>query len=171
MNDKINNVEKPLPDMIMGMNLDHIFPDRLEAIRDVLVYRTWESGKTPIIAQAIGFQSEKMAERKGRQGKLPKGVVKIYGIHLDEGSPVLTEIAAIDPGCTVNWIKDRDVVKKKEAWECAGDYVESDIIECENRNCITHAEKGRRKYHIVSKGHPLRARCHYCEREFSVRYK
>lgn len=161
----------PLPDMEMGMNFDHAYPDRLGSICNVLVNRTWVNGNTPIITQAVGFQSSKVAKRRGREGKLPKGVVKIYGMHLEEASDVLTEIAAIDPGCTVNWIFNRSVIKKKRAFECAGDYVESDAINCENSDCITNHEEGRKKYHIVSKGPPLTARCHYCEREFEIVYR
>ena len=171
MNDIINDDERPLPDMKMGMNFDHIYPDRLQNITDILIERTWVGGKRYIVAYAQGFQSSKMAEKMGRVGKIPKGVAKIFGLHLEEGSETMTEIASEDPLCTVNWILDGKVIKKKKAWECAGDYVESDRIECGNRNCITHSETGRRKYHIVSKGPPLRARCHYCEREFDIEYK
>lgn len=90
-----------------------------------------------------------------------KGIIKISGKVLTQEE--VNKIALIAPDATLNIIEDYEVVKKINVE--LTDKVD-DIVKCFNPNCISNHQSVHNEFHVVSK-HPVRLRCHYCERVMS----
>ena len=150
------SMEKKIQDIEFGMVFDHLGLGTGARVFDVLKSRVWSKEFRPIIVGSFPSQ------QKGR-----KDIAKLDGLHLDEGSPGLNEIALLSPDATVNWIDQGKVVKKKNARDCVADSIESPLVECANSNCISH-EEAPQKFHVRSR-QPLVMECYYCTREFSIR--
>ncbi|MBR0139607.1 MAG: aspartate carbamoyltransferase regulatory subunit [Firmicutes bacterium] len=91
----------------------------------------------------------------GRRG-LKKDIIKIdRAVDLD-----LDVIGYVDPGVTVNFIKDGAVVEKKtiEMPE-----VLTDVIKCRNPRCITSTEQELKHIFILTDRENKVYRCLYCE--------
>lgn len=98
---------------------------------------------------AVNVRSEKLGK---------KDIIKVEGKILSKDE--VNKIALIAPTATVNIIDKWEVVEKKNV-EVPDEII--GIIKCANPNCITHYEKVRPKFKVISKK-PLKLKCHYCER-------
>jgi len=145
--------QKKIQDIDKGMVFDHLDLGKGADVLTVLKKSVWNNGFYPVMTGSF------ISERKGK-----KDIVKLHGPHLEEGSPVMNDLAVISPDSTVNWIEGERVVKKRKAWECIADFIETSLVECANHNCVSHDEAPP-KFHVTSKN-PLKLKCFYCTREF-----
>lgn len=126
-----------------GIVLDHIKPGGGFEIYNIL--RLGELSCQ--VALILNAQSEKM----GR-----KDIIKIAEtIDLD-----LDVIGYIDPGVTVNFIKDGKVVKRTHLE--APEYVKG-VIKCKNPRCITSTEQELQHMFKLTDREKKVYRCIYCE--------
>lgn len=128
-----------------GTVIDHIPIKNVFKVIDILNLKEHEG----IVSVVTNLTSKKLGK---------KGMVKIGGKSLTETE--VSKISIIAPKATINIIKDYKV-KKKVNVKIPEKFV--DVIKCSNPKCITNAEKVGTKFNI-EKEHPLKARCHYCER-------
>ena len=136
------------------MVFDHLAFGSGSKVFDVLSKRVWTDRFYPIMVGSFPSKS------KGK-----KDVAKLDGLHLEEGSPAMNEIALLSPDATVSWVEGGEVVKKKTARECLAELVSSALVECPNTNCITH-EEALPTFRVQSRS-PLLLECRYCKRSFS----
>jgi len=129
-----------------GTVIDHIPSNMTLKVVDILDLK----GIRGIISIATNLTSKTMGK---------KGIIKISGKDLTKEE--VDKIALIAPHATVNIIKNYDV---KQKIKVAIPSVINKIIKCSNPNCITNNEKNvMTKFYVLSKD-PLKAKCHYCER-------
>ncbi len=74
----------------------------------------------------------------------------------------LAKVAFLSPNATLNVIRNGQIELKTHIERPA---LAQGVFRCPNPNCITNAEKTPTRFGIAER--PLRARCHYCEREFN----
>ncbi|MBI4018354.1 MAG: aspartate carbamoyltransferase regulatory subunit [Candidatus Aenigmarchaeota archaeon] len=91
-----------------------------------------------------------------------KDIVKIENRELTKRES--DKLSLIAEGASLNIIRDSQVAEKTLL--AIPDRFE-EIIRCPNTNCITNSEHASGRFHVESK-HPLKIRCHYCERVFSA---
>ncbi|HDD31507.1 MAG TPA: aspartate carbamoyltransferase regulatory subunit [Thermococcus litoralis] len=123
--------------------------DHIPAGRGLKVLEILNLSEDSTILVAINVRSRKL----GR-----KDIIKVEGKILNEEE--VNKIALIAPTATVNIIENWEVTEKRKV-EIPDEII--GIIECANPNCITHYEKVKPKFKVVSKK-PLKLKCHYCER-------
>ncbi len=93
-----------------------------------------------------------------------KGIVSVPDV-LSFGEKDLKRLGALSPGCTLNLVKDRSVVKKYRLGMPPRIYNFSDIA-CRNDNCISHpAHKENVETSFVRKPGTDTFVCRWCERE------
>ena len=134
--------------MIIGQLKDGIVLDHITAGKGMKIYEVLKLGKLDCsVAMIQNADSEKMGK---------KDIVKI-GTLMDINLDVL---GYIDPGITVNVIRDGKVAKRHHLWlpeRIVG------IIKCKNPRCITSTEVNAvHEFKLVDKERKI-YRCIYCE--------
>ena len=134
--------------MIIGQIKDGIVLDHITAGRGMEIYNILGLGKLDCTVAMIKNAD---SEKKGR-----KDIIKI-GQVIDLDFDVL---GYIDPGITVNIIRDGKLVKREHL--TLPERV-TDIIRCKNPRCITTTEQELdHVFKLVNREHDL-YRCIYCE--------
>ena len=87
-----------------------------------------------------------------------KDIVKVEGRELKAGEA--DKISLIASNATINIIRNYEVVEKKKV--SIPELIEG-VLKCANPNCVTHFEKMRSKFMMITKN-PIKLRCLYCER-------
>ena len=136
--------------MIIGQIKDGIVLDHITAGKSMEIYNVLKLGKLDCnVAMIQNAQSTKM----GR-----KDIIKI-GTVMDLNLDVL---GYIDPGITVNIIRDGKVDKRYHLWlpeRVVG------VIKCKNPRCITSTEVNAvHEFRLADKDRKI-YRCIYCEHE------
>ena len=136
--------------MIIGQIKDGIVLDHITAGRSMDIYNVLKLGKLDCsVAMIQNADSVKMGK---------KDIVKI-GTMLDINLDVL---GYIDPGITVNIIRDGKVAKRTHLWlpeRVVG------VLKCKNPRCITSVETNVvHEFKLVDKEKKV-YRCIYCEHE------
>ena len=148
-------MNKNIRDIRYGIVVDHITPGNGGRVSKVIKDNIWPGTIMPVYT-GEGCPSTRNAR---------KDIVKLDG-RMDYPTGMLNEIAVTEPDSTVNWIEKGKVVRKSHARSLLADSIETDIVECDNANCISHgAAPG--KYQVL-KREPIKLRCYYCEREFDL---
>ena len=136
--------------MIIGQIKDGIVLDHITAGHGMDIYHVLKLNELDCtVAMIINAESTKM-ERKD--------IIKIgQVIDLD-----FTVLGYLDPGITVNIIKDGALLKREHL--TLPEYV-SDVIKCKNPRCITSTEQElQHRFRLVDREKKL-YRCIYCETE------
>jgi len=142
--------DRQLGDIAYGMVVDHVPLELVENVYGVLKEGIPFDGKHYNM-----FLGDVDSENMGI-----KGIVKIHGLHMNESDKALYQIGLIAPDATVNWIANSKVKKKQRARNLLPKEIDSDIIDCENPNCVSHTEAPG-KYELL-KNEPIEVKCHYC---------
>ena len=135
--------------MIIGQIKDGIVLDHITAGKSMEIYNVLKLGKLDCnVAMIQNAQSTKMGK---------KDIIKI-GTMMDLDLDVL---GYIDPGITVNVIRDSQVAKRYHLWlpeRIVG------VIKCKNPRCITSVEQVTHEFKLAD---PVKKiyRCIYCEHE------
>ena len=134
--------------MIIGQLKDGIVLDHITAGKGMKIYEVLKLGKLDCsVAMIQNADSQKMGK---------KDIVKI-GTLLDINLDVL---GYIDPGITVNIIRDGKVAKRTHLWlpeRIVG------VIKCRNPRCITSTEVNAvHEFRLADKEKKI-YRCIYCE--------
>ncbi len=127
-----------------GTVLDHLSPG--SALEVMKVLGIHDSG---IITVGMNLESKKFGA---------KDIIKLENKELSADE--LNKIVLISPNAKVSIIKNYEVARKFNV-QLPG--IIEGIAKCRNPNCITNSEDVKTKFHVTSK-HPLKMRCHYCER-------
>jgi aspartate carbamoyltransferase regulatory subunit len=127
-----------------GTVIDHLSPG---AALQALSALGLPEGAT--IAIGMNFESGKH-ERKD--------IIKIEGVELTQDD--ISRIVMLGPDATLSIIRDYEIVEKIKMR--LPESIE-EVVRCPNPSCITNSDPIRTKFHVLC-GHPLRVRCHYCER-------
>lgn len=139
----------------------------VSAIRNGTVIDQIDNKSTFIVSEILKIQSEDQVVLVGinlSSDRLKKkGIIKIGGKSLTQEE--VNKIALIAPDATLNIIKDYEVVKKIKVE--LPDVIE-DTVKCLNPNCVSNHQIIHNKIHVISK-HPVKLKCHYCERFMSVK--
>lgn len=131
-----------------GIVLDHI-----PAGRGMEIYRYLRLGKLDCSVAII---------KNAKSGKLgKKDIIKID----DQLDVDLDVLAYIDPGITINVIKDGELVEKRTL-ELPQQMV--NVLRCKNPRCITSVEPGLDQVFRLSDPVKRAYRCAYCEEEISA---
>ena len=136
--------------MIIGQIKDGIVLDHITAGKSMDIYNVLKLGKLDCnVAMIQNAQSTKMGK---------KDIIKI-GTVMDLNLDVL---GYIDPGITVNIIRDGKVDKRYHLWlpeRVVG------VIKCKNPRCITSVEVNAvHEFRLADKDRKI-YRCIYCEHE------
>ena len=136
--------------MIIGQIKDGIVLDHITAGKSMEIYEVLKLGKLDCnVAMIQNADSEKMGK---------KDIIKI-GTLMDINMDVL---GYIDPGITVNIIRDSKVDKRYHLWlpeRVVG------VIKCKNPRCITSTEVNVvHEFRLADKDRKI-YRCIYCEHE------
>ena len=136
--------------MIIGQIKDGIVLDHITAGKSMEIYNVLKLGKLDCnVAMIQNAQSTKMGK---------KDIIKI-GTMMDLDLDVL---GYIDPGITVNVIRDSQVAKRYHLWlpeRIVG------VIKCKNPRCITSVEVNAvHEFRLADKERKI-YRCIYCEHE------
>ncbi len=136
--------------MIIGNITDGIVLDHITAGKGMDIYRVLELDKLDCsVAMIMNADSPKM----GR-----KDIIKIGRIiDLD-----FTVLGYIDPGITVNIIRN-GAVAKREHMKLPEKVM--DVIRCKNPRCITSVERGLRQEFRLADREKKLYRCVFCESE------
>ena len=134
--------------MIIGQLKDGIVLDHITAGKGMKIYEVLKLGKLDCsVAMIQNADSEKMGK---------KDIVKI-GTLMDINLDIL---GYIDPGITVNTIRDGKVAKRTHLWlpeRIVG------VIKCRNPRCITSTEVNAiHEFRLADKEKKI-YRCIYCE--------
>ncbi|HIS00419.1 MAG TPA: aspartate carbamoyltransferase regulatory subunit [Candidatus Excrementavichristensenella intestinipullorum] len=130
-----------------GIVLDHI-----PAGRGMEIYKYLKLGKLDC---SVAIIKNAKSKKLGR-----KDIIKI-----DEDLDVdLDALAYIDPGITINVIKDGKLVEKRDL---ALPQRIVNILKCKNPRCITSVEPGLDQVFLLSNPEKRAYRCAYCEEEMS----
>ncbi len=134
--------------MIIGQIVDGIVLDHITAGRGVEIYNALGLDKLDCtVAMICNADSSKM----GR-----KDIIKIFTV-IDINLAVL---GLIDPGVTVNYIRNRQVAKREKISLPA---VIRGIIKCKNPRCITTTEQELEQEFKLCDEKQKVYRCVYCE--------
>ena len=136
--------------MIIGQIKDGIVLDHITAGKSMEIYNVLKLGKLDCnVAMIQNAKSEKMGK---------KDIIKI-GTVMDLNLDVL---GYLDPGITVNIIRDGKVDKRYHLWlpeRVVG------VIKCKNPRCITSVEVNAvHEFRLADKDRKI-YRCIYCEHE------
>ena len=136
--------------MIIGQIKDGIVLDHITAGKSMEIYNVLKLGKLDCnVAMIQNAKSEKMGK---------KDIIKI-GTVMDINLDVL---GYLDPGITVNIIRDGKVDKRYHLW--LPDRVVG-VIKCKNPRCITSTEVNAvHEFRLSDKERKI-YRCIYCEHE------
>ena len=134
--------------MIVGQIKDGIVLDHIKAGRGMKLYDVLKLGKLDCaVAVIVNAESTKMGK---------KDIIKISGI-IDLDFQVL---GFVDPGVTVNIIKDSKVVKREKI---ALPEKITGLLKCKNPRCITTVEQElQHVFKLCDEDHKV-YRCIYCE--------
>ncbi len=134
--------------MIIGQIKDGIVLDHITAGKGMDIYNVLKLGELNCtVAMIINADSNKMGK---------KDIIKIFEvIELD-----LDILGYIDPGITVNIIKDGELFKRKKL--SLPDVV-TDVIKCKNPRCITSIEQELVHKFCLTDPETKTYRCIYCE--------
>ena len=138
--------------MIIGQIKDGIVLDHITAGKAMQIYETLKLGKLDCsVAMIQNASSVKMGK---------KDIIKI-GTMMDLDLDVL---GYLDPGITVNVIRDGEVAKRYHLWlpeRVVG------VIKCKNPRCITSVEVNAvHEFRLADKEKKI-YRCIYCEHQAS----
>ena len=136
--------------MIIGQIKDGIVLDHITAGKSMEIYNVLKLGKLDCnVAMIQNAQSTKMGK---------KDIIKI-GTMMDLDLDIL---GYLDPGITVNVIRDGEVAKRYHLWlpeRVVG------VIKCKNPRCITSVEVNAvHEFRLADKERKI-YRCIYCEHE------
>lgn len=138
-----------------GIVIDHIFRGCSESeIREQL-------GRIIRTLKLYGKGGEWVTASRSEEGMM-KGIIFRPG-HPEFGGKTLKRLAALAPGCTVNVVKDKKVVKKLKLHMPPKIY-HFDDIECKNPDCISSRGYGENipsEFYKISEENFI---CKYCER-------
>ena len=95
-----------------------------------------------------------------------KGIISLPDILTLEQKDI-KKLAAVSPGCTLNFIKDQSVEKKFRLHMPPRIY-NFEEISCKNENCISHPE-GHQHINTMFERKGESFVCHYCERSFTFK--
>lgn len=142
--------------MIIGQIKDGIVLDHITAGRGMEIYNILKLSRLNCtVAMIENAASEKM----GRKDIIKIG--QVIDINLDV-------LGYIDPGITVNIIKDGELVKRQKL--SLPERVVG-VIKCKNPRCITSVEQELvHEFRLVDPAHAI-YRCIYCESEAQHEYK
>ncbi len=138
--------------MIIGQIKDGIVLDHITAGKGMDIYNILKLGELNCtVAMIKNADSNKMGK---------KDIIKIFEvIELD-----LDILGYIDPGITVNIIRDGGLVKRKKL---SLPEVVTDVIKCKNPRCITSVEQELvHKFCLTDRQNKI-YRCIYCESKAS----
>lgn len=93
------------------------------------------------------------------QGK--KDIVKIE----DNLDISLDAVAIIDPGATINYIKDEKVIEKREL---ELPKVSEGILHCQNPKCVSTTEREVESKFILVDAEKKMYKCYYCDQIYDV---
>ena len=138
--------------MIIGQIKDGIVLDHITAGKAMQIYETLKLGKLDCsVAMIQNASSVKMGK---------KDIIKI-GTLMDLNLDVL---GYIDPGITVNIIRDGEVTERRHLWlpeRVVG------VLKCKNPRCITSVEVNAvHEFRLADKEKKI-YRCIYCEHQAS----
>ena len=142
MSEQINLKIAPIAD---GTVLDHLPTGSAIKILELL------DDSSAIISVATNINSTRLGK---------KDLVYIDGRVLEKDEK--DKVGLIAPGSTINVIEGHDI-KSKEILESPVSF--EGMMKCGNDKCITNHEDITTKFTI--KKEPARAKCFYCEKEFS----
>ena len=131
-----------------GIVLDHI-----PAGRGMEIYKYLKLGKLDC---SVAIIKNAKSQKLGR-----KDIIKID----DDLDVDLDVLAYIDPGITINIIKDGKLVEKRDL---ALPQRIVNILKCKNPRCITSVEPGLDQVFLLSNPEKRAYRCAYCEEEMSA---
>lgn len=134
--------------IVTGIVLDHI-----PAGRSMQIYRYLRLGD---LDTSVAIIKNAKSEKLGK-----KDIIKIDG-NLEINLDIL---AYIDPGITVNVIKDGQLTEKRTL-KLPDQLV--NVLRCKNPRCITSVEPGLDQVFLLSDGEKRSYRCAYCEEEMSA---
>ncbi len=134
--------------MIIGQIINGIVLDHITAGRGVDIYETLRLGELDCtVAMIFNADSVKMGK---------KDIIKI-------GTPIdidLDVLGIIDPGITVNYIRNGEVAKRERISLPA---TIRGILKCKNPRCITTTEQGlTQEFRLCDEENKV-YRCVYCE--------
>lgn len=134
--------------MIIGQIINGIVLDHITAGRGVDIYETLRLGELDCtVAMIFNADSAKMGK---------KDIIKI-------GTPIdidLDVLGLIDPGITVNYIRNGEVAKRERISLPA---TIRGILKCKNPRCITTTEQGLiQEFRLCDEENKV-YRCVYCE--------
>lgn len=134
--------------MIIGQIKDGIVLDHITAGKGMDIYNILKLGELNCtVAMIKNADSNKMGK---------KDIIKIFEvIELD-----LDILGYIDPGITVNIIRDGGLVKRKKL---SLPEVVTDVIKCKNPRCITSCEQELEQVFTLTDKENRVYRCMYCE--------
>ncbi len=132
-----------------GTVIDHIPADKLFSVVSIL--RLKHSSHPLTIGN--NFESKKISS---------KGIIKISDKILEEDEA--NKIALLAPSVKVNIVREYQVVEKRILQ--LPDEV-TDIVSCNNPNCITNHQPVTTKFYVIKEESTYRLKCRYCEREIN----
>lgn len=135
---KVASIEK-------GVVIDHIPTGKAFKCLKII-----EPDATTTITMGVNVNSSNMGK---------KDFIKIEGIALDNDK--IGKIALIAPNCTINVIRDYQVIEKKKVEMPAKI---TGTISCINPRCATRQENYLTPSFTVETVNPLRLKCEYCDR-------
>lgn len=138
-----------------GLVIDHIFRGRTESeIREQL-------GRIIRLLKLYGKGGEWVTSSRAEPNMM-KGII-FRPDHGEFGIKNLKRLACLAPGCTVNVIENRKVIKKLKLYMPPKIY-NFDDIECSNPDCISNHEQGENIPAEFHKTADDRFVCKYCEK-------
>lgn len=93
-----------------------------------------------------------------------KDIIKIENRKLTQEE--VNKISLVAPNATLNIIENWKVKEKKKV--TLPNFLEN-VIKCPNSNCITNTKEPIKSKFFVEKKEPVKLRCYYCEKLFSLR--
>ena len=128
-----------------GTVIDHIPTDAIFKVVEILDLENHQG----VVSIATNLQSKRISK---------KGIIKVGGKSLTQEE--VNKIAIVAPDATVNIIKNYGV---KEKIKVKTPDVIDNVVKCSNPVCVTNNEQISTKFYVIKK-HPLKIKCHYCER-------
>lgn len=138
---------------------------KVDAIKNGTVIDHIPAGKGMQVADLINISGENivmigLSLHSKKVGK--KDIIKIENRELSQEE--INSIALIAPSATITIIKDFEVIRKATAE--IPESIEG-LILCPNPKCITNSEIIKTKFKVTDEK-PLKVRCCYCEKKYSV---
>jgi aspartate carbamoyltransferase len=164
-----------VPDDVLSRKKEKVVSEGVRPIDEGLVIDHISRGKTPeeirehmrLICKVMGLDSLKGGEwvSTGSDGVTWKGIIFRPG-HMELDRKSLKRLAAVAPGCTLNFIKGGRVVAKYRASMPPRIYNFSDLM-CTNEACISNALQSENAPAMFVRTEENKYRCAYCDKDHS----